>query len=108
MMVRIAIVAFLTSAVSALKDITLNGDIDANSALGMRLLSQAEVITPARQRKEQEEERDVTFLMNYAIRYLGCHSITSVGAGNQRKPKLIVHYESSSLCVVPYWFLFRM
>jgi hypothetical protein len=81
MMFRLAIVALFASTVAALKDITPRGDIAANSALGMRLLSKAEVITPARHLAENEE-RDVTFIANYSIRYLGCHSLISVAAGN--------------------------
>jgi hypothetical protein len=82
MMFRVAIIALVASAVSALKDLTPNGEVAANSALGMRLLSQATVVTPARQLNDQQEERDVTFVANYAIRYLGCHSLIQVSAGN--------------------------
>jgi hypothetical protein len=83
MMLRIAIVALITSAVAALKNLTPNGEISANSALGMRLLRQAQVVTPARQLNDNENNRDVTFIAGYSIRYMGCHSIISVGAGNQ-------------------------
>jgi hypothetical protein len=81
MMFRLAIVALIASTVAALKDITPNGDISANSALGMRLLSTAEVITPARFLNENQD-RDITFIADYSIRYLGCNSLISVVDGN--------------------------
>jgi hypothetical protein len=87
MMFRVAIIALIASAVSALKDLTPNGEISANSALGMRILSQAQVVQPARQLNDQQEERDVTFVANYSIRYLGCHSLIQVAVGENQNNK---------------------
>ena len=87
MMFRVAIIALIASAVSALKDLTPNGEISANSALGMRLLSQAQVVQPARQLNDQQEERDITFIANYSIRYLGCHSLIQVAPGENQNNK---------------------
>jgi hypothetical protein len=87
MMFRVAIIALIASAVSALKDLTPNGEIAANSALGMRLLSQATVVRPARQLNDQQEERDVTFIANYSIRYQGCNSLIQVSAGENNNNK---------------------
>ena len=87
MMFRVAIIALLASAVSALKDLTPNGEVSASSALGMRLLSQATVVQPARQLNDQQEERDITFIANYSIRYLGCHSLIQVLAGENQNNK---------------------
>ena len=86
-MFRVAIIALIASAVSALKDLTPNGEISANSALGMRILSQATVVQPARQLNDQQEERDVTFIANYSIRYLGCHTLTQVSQGENQNNK---------------------
>lgn len=87
MMFRVAIIALIASAVSALKDLTPNGEIAANSALGMRLLSQAQVVQPARQLNDQQEERDITFIANYSLRYLGCHSLIQVAPGENQNNK---------------------
>lgn len=86
MMFRIAIVALFASAVAALKDIAPQADVPANSALGLRLLSKAKVVTPARHLNENQE-RDITFIANYSIRYLGCNSLISVAAGNRDNNK---------------------
>jgi hypothetical protein len=81
MMFRLAIAAFFVSSVATLKDITSNGDIAADSKMGMRLLSTAEVISPARFLNDNQD-RNITFIADYSIRYLGCHSLISVAAGN--------------------------
>jgi hypothetical protein len=86
MMFSLAIVAVIASTVAALKEITPNGDISLNSKLGMRLLSTAEVIIPARFLADNQE-RDITFVADYSIRYLGCHSLISVAAGNANNNK---------------------
>jgi hypothetical protein len=82
-MFRVAIIALLASAVSAVSvtsDITPRGDIAANSRLGMRLLSQATVVEPARHL--EENARDVTFVAQYSLRYTGCSTLVQVAAGN--------------------------
>lgn len=81
-MFRVALVALLASAASAVTpNLTPNGDVAANSALGQRLLSQATVIHPARHLAD-ENERDVTFVAQYSIRYLGCSSTIQIASGN--------------------------
>jgi hypothetical protein len=81
-MFRLALVALVASAVSALKDVTPNGPIAANSRLGMRLLSEATVVTPARFLADNNDERDISFVAGYSIRYTGCSSMTQVGMNN--------------------------
>lgn len=88
-MFRLALVALLASAVTvtAAKDITPSGEINANSKAGLRLLSQATVVTPAR--FLEENERDETFIAAYSIRYTGCNSLTQVNmaGGNNNNNK---------------------
>ena len=84
MMFTVVIITLIASAVSASKDLTPNGEIAANSRLGMRLLSQAKVVQPARQLNDEQGERDVTFIADYSIRYLGCHSLTQITNGESR------------------------
>lgn len=83
-MFTVVIITLIASAVSASKDLTPNGEIVANSRLGMRLLSQAKVVQPARQLNDEQGERDVTFIADYSIRYLGCHSLTQITNGESR------------------------
>ena len=87
MMFRVAIIALIASAAAALKDVTPNGEVAANSALGMRLLSEAQVVQPARQLNDQQDERDVTFVAGYSLRYKGCHSLIQVAAGENNNNK---------------------
>ena len=80
-MFRAALVAFLVSAVSANLFVP-EGDIPADSSLGMRLLSQATVVHPARHLADQNQA-DTTFIADYSLRYLGCSSLIQVsGAQN--------------------------
>ena len=83
-MFTVVIITLIASAVSASKDLTPNGEIAANSRLGMRLLSQAKVVQPVRQLNDEQGESDVTFIADYSIRYLGCHSLTQISNGESR------------------------
>ena len=88
----IALIVSAAAAAAASNDVTPNGDIAANSALGMRILRQAQVVKPTRQldqveEEEQQEERDVTFIANYSIRYLGCSTLLQVAAGETNNNK---------------------
>ena len=71
-MFRAAVLALLSSFAAA----SINpADITANSKLGSRLLSKATVIQDAR---HLDQERDVTFVASYSLRYLGCSSLVQV------------------------------
>ena len=88
MMFPVAIIALFASTVSALNDWTPNGEISETSTLGMRLLSQAKLVQPARRRNDQQaEERDISFIANYSIRYLGCQSLLQVAPGENQNNK---------------------
>ena len=85
MNLRSAVACLFVSAVTA-KSFTPDGSIPANSRLGSKLLSKAKVIEPARH-LNNNNERDVTFVANYSLKYLGCSSLTQVnpegGEGEQ-------------------------
>lgn len=92
-MVRIAVVALLISAVSA-----TFGDVPIDSDLGQRMLASATVIEPAR---HLEQERDVTFIAKYSLRYVGCSSLVQVAQeGNAQDGNMLYtqHLVRFALC----------
>jgi hypothetical protein len=82
MMFNTAVLALLASVVSA-KSFIPQGDISADSKIGARLLKHATVVEPSRHL--EDNERDVSFITNYSIKYLGCSSLIQVGreGGNE-------------------------
>lgn len=36
---------------------------------------------------DQQEERDMTFIADYSIRYLGCQSVVQLASGENHNPK---------------------
>lgn len=70
-------VAFLCVSSAAAKSFTPDGSIAANSKLGSTLLSKAKVVEHSRH-LNNDGERDVTFVANYSLKYLGCSSLTQV------------------------------
>lgn len=95
MMFRVALAALIASAVSA-TSFTPNGDVPADSGLGQRMLAKATVVEPAR---HLDEERDVTFIANYSLRYLGCSSLVQVAAEAQEDSMLYTqHLVRFALC----------
>ena len=80
MMFRAAFFSLIASVASA--NFVPNGDVPATSALGARLLSKATVVVPARHLANDEEERDLTFIAQYSLRYLGCASIIQLAEEN--------------------------
>ena len=76
MMFRTALVALLSSAVSA-KIFNPSEGVAADSSMGQALLRKATVVKPARH-LEQNYERDASFLAQYDIKYLGCSSLIQV------------------------------
>lgn len=80
-MFKAALFALLASAASA--NFVPKGDVAADSAFGQKLLSKATVVEHAR---HLDQERDVTFIAKYSIRYLGCSSLVQVreeGGGDE-------------------------
>ena len=93
MMFRAAILAVFTSIASAN---IIPGDIPADSSLGARMLSKATVIQQAR---HLDEERDVTFVAKYSLRYLGCASIIQLAEENNENGMLQAkHLVRFALC----------
>jgi len=81
MLFRATVIALLASVASAASFATPNGDVPVDSALGQRMLAKATVVEPAR---HLNEERDVTFIAKYSLRYLGCASLIQIAEeGNQ-------------------------
>ena len=95
MMFRAAIAALIASAASA--SIVPNGDVPADSKLGLRMLSKATVVEPAR---HLEQERDVTFIANYSLRYIGCSSLVQVAeeGGGEESMLYTRHLARFALC----------
>lgn len=80
MMFRTSVLAVLSAVASAT---IVPNDIPATSKLGSRLLSKATVVEDAR---HLEQERDVTFVASYSLKYLGCSSLVQVreeGGGDE-------------------------
>lgn len=75
MMFRATVIAVVASMASA-KSFVPSSDIAADSKLGNSLLSKATVVTAAR---HLENERDVSFIANYKLKYLGCNSLAAIG-----------------------------
>jgi hypothetical protein len=75
MMFRATVIALVASMASA-KSFIPSSDISANSKLGSSLLSKATVVTDAR---HLENGRDVSFISNYKLKYLGCNSLSAIG-----------------------------
>jgi hypothetical protein len=75
MMFRATVIAVLASMATA-KSFVPSSDIAADSKLGNSLLSKATVVTAAR---HLEQDRDVTFIANYQLKYLGCNSLPAIG-----------------------------
>jgi len=80
MMFRAAALALLASSVSAT---FVPNEVAADSPLGLRMLKSATVVQPAR---HLDQERDVTFIAKYSLRYLGCASLVQIaeeGGGDE-------------------------
>jgi hypothetical protein len=75
MMFRATVIALVASSAFA-KSFVPSSDIAADSKLGSSLLSKATVVTDAR---HLENERDVSFIANYKLKYLGCNSLSALG-----------------------------
>jgi hypothetical protein len=75
MMFRITVIA-LVAAMASAKSFVPSSDIAADSKLGASLLSKATVVTDAR---HLEQDRDVSFIANYKLKYLGCNSLPAIG-----------------------------
>jgi hypothetical protein len=75
MMFRATVIALVAASASA-KSFVPSSDIAADSKLGSSLLSKATVVTDAR---HLENERDVSFIANYKLKYLGCNSLSAIG-----------------------------
>lgn len=70
-------IAFLFSAVAAVsgnKAIELPSSLAANSKMGMKLLSEA------RKLENADEEVDTTWVVDYSIKFQGCHHVTQWNA----------------------------
>jgi hypothetical protein len=76
MMFRSTVIALVAVMASAKKSFVPSSDIAADSKLGASLLSKATVVTDAR---HLEQERDVSFISNYKLKYLGCNSLAAMG-----------------------------
>jgi hypothetical protein len=76
MFVRSILLAFLAAVASA-KSIVPDFDISADSKFGQRLLSKARAL--------ENQDRDVTFVAKYSIKYTGCATLVTLnqeGNGN--------------------------
>lgn len=65
--------AFLVAALSSVqakKEVELPSSVKADSKLGMKLLSQA------RRLENADEEVDMTWIVDYSIKFQGCHHVT--------------------------------
>jgi hypothetical protein len=78
MLFRATAIALIASVASA-RSFIPSSDIAADSKLGNKLLSMATVVQDARHL--ENGDRDVSFIANYKLKYLGCSSITSMNSG---------------------------
>lgn len=78
-MFRSAIIALLAT-VAAARSFVPSDSIPADSKAATRLLKGAKVIEPSRHLNNNNNQRDVTFISQYSIKYLGCSSLPQVRA----------------------------
>lgn len=97
-MFRATIIALVATMASA-KSFLPSNDIAANSELGNRLLKSATVVKEARHL--EQGDRDVTFIANYNLKYLGCSSLASMsgeGGGGDEGVLYTQHLVRFALC----------
>lgn len=76
-----AVFALLVASATAV--FVPQGEIAADGKAGARLLKGAKVIEPSRHLNNNNGERDVTFISQYSIKYLGCSTLLQIAAEGQ-------------------------